>query len=118
MRTTALSHFGRWHEVHPRARCGVSFKVGDIAIGQNFLAYPELNGMECVLLEFDYDAFAIMAATNKPIKGPMWLVKWQDGRLSWQDEQQLRKKDEPKADFTPGDWDLCPFQPYRERERV
>jgi|SRR5688572_1868024 len=32
---------------------------------------------------------------------------------------QLRLKkppDEPQSDFTAGDWELCPWQPYRQKE--
>jgi hypothetical protein len=96
----------------------VSYSKGDICLGQGFVEYPEFNGMECELLEFDFDAFALSAGSLEPAYGPMWLVKWADGRHSWQYERQLRKKP-PKSDYDgnqAGDWDLCPFNPYRQKD--
>jgi hypothetical protein len=97
----------------------VSFKIGDVCEFHGLHSRClEFNGSECVILEglavrYGYsthkerECYKIRAALD----GAEWLVEPQYLRLR-------KPPKEPIADFTPGEWELCPFNPYKQRVRV
>lgn len=95
-----------------------AFKVGDVVIAQNLAELPERNGFEGTI----YDI-----RENHPVRGSItgrertlsvaYRVEWSDGRRTAQEAHQLRLK-RPPSNYDgnqAGEWDLCPWQPKRER---
>ena len=89
----------------------MSFKVGDIVIGQNAQRELQYNGMEGEVvgpLEMRTWALSSFGVTE----GETYLVKWADGsqRCTWP-FQMRRRKDPPPQRQELGEWDLCPWKP-------
>lgn len=76
------------------------FKVGEIAIGQNFLVNTECNGMECEVLDgLEFVPIPICAKTGEALPPAMcYFVEWAYGVVSEVSPSNLRKKRPPEAD--------------------
>lgn len=72
------------------------FAVGEVVIGQNFIFWPELNGMECEITE---------AAKLRPLAfchrsgiykdAPQYVVTWADGAKTYTAANNLRRRKPP-----------------------
>lgn len=77
-----------------------NFRIGEIAIGQNIIGYPEYNGMECEIIRGLCSRRIHNGLTGEDMGvRDVYRVKWADGERSSQEPHQLRKKHEP------GNWD-------------
>jgi hypothetical protein len=110
-------------EIHQRG-CGVSFKIGELCILIGGVKRPgdvSLVGCECTVvsgLHFiehsDGDSYfghtIEIHGHRSPHSTGLWSV-----RPEW-----LKRKDEPSNydGNLAGDWDLCPWQPNKQRVRV
>lgn len=72
-----------------------AFKVGEIAIGQNFVHNIERNGMECEVIGGLEMRTGYGSSTGDRITGMSYLVQWSDGMIRVQRPFQLRKKFPP-----------------------
>jgi hypothetical protein len=86
----------------------VSFKVGD------FVELVSVNGSEWVR-NIGYRGIVVETFLH-PTKGA--CVRFEDAECAEARNCRLVPPDEPQSDFTPGDWELCPFNPYKQRVRV
>jgi hypothetical protein len=91
----------------------MSFKVGDLCVWTDDAGgsvNPLIAGHECTILRVvdtpngEYEVECPTYPSDIP--SGLWCAF----------RNQLRKKDEPQSDFTAGDWELCPWQPYKKRE--
>jgi hypothetical protein len=69
-----------------------SFKVDEICIGQNFIAYPEHNGMECVVIGELTMRPVICKHSGKPTCIVAYKVRWANGDITAQEHRHLRRK--------------------------
>ena len=76
-------------------------KVGDTAIGCNFVIQTEHNGMECEIIEEARNRriTCINGIPCEPFYGYRYKVEWANGRKTYAAPHLLRPKDEP------GDWE-------------
>lgn len=75
-----------------------AFKVGEVAIGQNFVNNTKYNGMECTVV-----SALDLVTTRHHITGEVttayrYGVKWADGWLTYQESHYLRKRRPPASD--------------------
>ena len=68
------------------------FKVGEIAIGQNFVNTPKRNGMECEILSILEWVECENITTGERTKGWRHMVGWADGKTTYQETTFLKKK--------------------------
>lgn len=87
-----------------------NFKVGDMAIGQNFVTDVQFNGMECEIIG-NYDRHLGIGRDGdlRPIEG--YKVLWANGKKSIQKEYQLKKKYDGDNVV---DWETCLWKPTEE----
>jgi hypothetical protein len=96
----------------------MSFKVGDVCVivdADDFTDNRYLIGMECEIIALP--GFRVMGQ-GRPIDSYLTMVS--DGATAWFMDRHLRLK-RPPANYDgnqAGDWELCPFQPYRQKERA
>lgn len=92
-----------------------TFKVGDIAVGQNFNIDVHRNGMVCTVvgpLEFRE------AANNhdgKVTTGLRYRVQWADGVVTVQEPHFLRRQAPPQREIdTVVSWSDCAWKPSQQ----
>jgi hypothetical protein len=95
-----------------------NFKVGDTVIQQNLVIATHLNGLEGQVVEIRLNQRVIGRTTGIEYILPVgYRVLWVDGTRSTQSPHELRLKRPPSKDeFTAGEWELCPWSPYRVGE--
>ena len=72
-----------------------ALKVGDIAIGQNFIVNIERNGMECEIIGGLEMRLAHCVNTGEITECMRYKVRWADGLIWNQKPPYLRKKHPP-----------------------
>jgi len=94
----------------------VSFKVGDVCVIVRTVQFHEYLGRECVVtgpLEMRHDS---LSPDGESLR---YEIECDGKRFTpFPDQLRLKRppsddKQEPRADFTPGEWDLCPWKPNR-----
>ena len=90
------------------------FKVGDVCVLISAHVHPEMIGAECTIYEVgDFGAGEYRCKFHEFPTEPN--THW----VAWREQLRLKRlpKDdaEPRSDFTPGDWDLMPWRPTKER---
>jgi hypothetical protein len=100
----------------------MSFKVGDVCILIGGVKRPgeiSLTGCECTVvsglhfIEHSYgDSYFGHTIEIHGHRSPHPSGLW-SARPEW-----LKRKDQPYDGNQAGDWELCPFQPYRQKEMV
>jgi hypothetical protein len=93
------------------------FKVGDVCVGQHFINWPELNGMECVVESALHMSTGFDPRTCQLFTGMTHVVVWEDGARTFAEPKHLRLKRPPTTydGDTAGDWGLCPWKPAQVR---
>jgi hypothetical protein len=100
-----------------------AFKVGDVVVATGLKEQPHCNGMEGTIIDIRSNWPVVGAVSmRREILDIAYRIEWTDGRLTAQEHHQIRLKRppthddaEPRADFTPGEWDLCPWKPNTVR---
>jgi hypothetical protein len=87
-----------------------NFKIGDIAIGQNFTVDVECNGKECIVLS-EYKTHVVHDDVHflRPVEG--YFVEWENGNRGVVEPHKLRKKYDGD-EIT--DWENCVWKPMEE----
>lgn len=75
------------------------FKVGEIAIGCNFILSQIRNGMECEIVGPLQKMIARHFITNKETTGYRYLVLWADGSETAEEPHYLRHKNPPQSSW-------------------
>jgi len=77
----------------------MGFEIGEIVIGQNFINWPERNGMECEIIGELKERGSSSLTTGIYTVDECYEVKWEDGITSAQKPYFLRKKKPPEIDW-------------------
>lgn len=87
------------------------FKVGDICVGQNLIYCPEINGMECTIVE-GLEMRKWVLDNGEKGESLTYVVIWSDGERTAQAPHELRRKQPPKREIdTVVSWKNCAWQP-------
>lgn len=87
----------------------MSFKVGDVCVLIVAKAYPEMVNAECTIVQLGGtpigDCQCHFPLFPSRTRTRLWSIWFAD----------LRKKPPNKDEFVAGEWELCPWQPNKER---
>ena len=79
----------------------VSFKIGDVCVGQNFERATWRNGMECVVISDGFVSPAIEYVTGTQLPEEFgYMIRWSDGSQAHEPPRFLRLK-RPPSSFEP-----------------
>lgn len=88
-----------------------SFKIGAICIGQNFVQFPERNGMECEIIG-ELKERRGRGPTGKLFAALSYRVHWADGKVYAVRPRNLRLKKPPVREIdTVVSWETCAWRP-------
>lgn len=73
-----------------------TFKVGEVAVGQNFVVHPEYNGMEVIVTRV-IDGELEMC-DGEIFVGVYYRTEWANGHKDYHPSRYLRKKRPPESD--------------------
>jgi hypothetical protein len=102
----------------------MNFKVGDLCV---LVLAPNSvwNGQEVIVTAGPERYRFKKLSDGLEFSAIGYLVVDSQGMETAQLPEELRLKRqpnkddaEPRTDFTPGEWDLCPFNPYKQKERA
>lgn len=95
-----------------------TFSVGEVAeiIADLDGGAPAAVGLECTIIRGLHSFFPYPEAKMPP-GTPVYEVHASNLRVYFCRPEELRKKrlPPPALDFTAGNWDLCPWQPAKEK---
>lgn len=96
----------------------MNFKVGDVCVIVNADIHPEHNGRECSVYEGPRIVYpqGSEAYYGYIIDIPGSPSDCKTGRWCARPEHLRLKRPPNKDEFVAGEWELCPFNPYKKRE--
>lgn len=95
-------------DAHPTSE---TFAIGEVAVMHSLIYLPELNGLECEIIDGLHTHPAKPRPWNPSGKKYGYRVRTADGKTAIVDPRNLRKKRPPRDDFKVVRWDECPWQP-------